>query len=77
MIIIETPNVNFVFYKREIKALEVSNSTLVLRFKDSKISVFAETKVNRLLCKSQLRSDLLKELRKKTSQFKCEFFRDL
>ena len=77
MIVIKSPNVNFVFYKREIKALEVSNSTLVLRFKDSKISVFTETKVNRLLCKSQLRSDLLKELRKKTSQFKCEFFRDL
>ena len=76
MIIIETPNVNFVFYKREIRALEASNGTLVLRFKRG-ATVFAETKVNRLLCKSQLRSDLLKELRKKTSQFKCEFFRDL
>lgn len=77
MIVIKSPNVNFVFYKREIRALEVSNSTLVLRFKNSGVSVFAETKVDRVFCKSNLREDLLKELRKKTSKFKCEFFKDL
>lgn len=77
MLIVQSPNIAFTIYKRELKSIEASNGTLVLRHKDSKISVFTETRVNRLLCKSQLRDDLLKELRKKTSKFKCEFFKDL